>query len=429
MREWVAYNPALVSDRGELISDERDRVARLLVAEAERAGFHRVGLAPVGDVPRHALYERWVADGYAGEMDYLARDLGPRRDPALLLENARTVVTVGLSYAHPDPPRPTGEGPTGTIARYARGADYHMVLKPRLARLADAIADRLGRPVAFRACVDTAPILEREAAHRGGVGFLAKNTMIIAPGLGSYLLLGELLLDVDASPTDAAEPRCGQCRACLDACPTGAFVDGYLLDARRCISYLTIESSGPIPRPLRRAVGDLVFGCDRCQEVCPFNAPVESRPLPADPALLPRPGRAHPSLVTLLGLGAARFRKWVQRTALRRIHRAQLLRNVAVALGNTGGPGEIAPLVRAFDEPSALVRGHVAWALGEIARRHPDSGAEAALRARQGVEPEPEVLEEIAAALEEAGSARTLRCSNPATPSTLPSTVPGGRSP
>jgi epoxyqueuosine reductase len=370
-------------------------VASLIAEEARRVGFQRVGFAPVEKWARREVYRRWIEAGYHGEMDYLASDEEARRDPAQLLAGARTIVTVALSYAPGDAPLTVGNGPRAFIARYARGPDYHMVLKGRLARLATAVAEKLGRPVATRACVDTAPLLEREAAHRAGLGFLAKNTLVIAPGLGSYVLLGELLTDAEAAPGDEATPKCGQCRACLDACPTGAFVDAYLLDARRCISYLTIEARGPIPRDLRPLVGDMVFGCDRCQEVCPWNAEAPA----GSPLLAPLPGHDSPSLVELLGMGAARFRKFVRRTAMRRIHRAQLLRNVAVALGNVGGPGEVEPLSRALSEPSALVREHVAWALGRIASRHPDSAARATLEARLTVEESPEVREEIRLAL------------------------------
>src|SRR5262249_27004812 len=160
----------------------------------------------------------------------------------------------------------------GPIARYARGADYHIVLKQKLAALAARI-EALGGPVAARACVDTAPVLERDLGERAGLGFIGKNTMLIAPGVGSYGLLRELLLDAPATPTGAEErERCGTCRLCLDACPTGAFVDAHTLDARRCISYLTIEHTGAIPRELRPKIGARIFGCDVCQEVCPFNA-------------------------------------------------------------------------------------------------------------------------------------------------------------
>jgi epoxyqueuosine reductase len=370
---------------------------------ALRLGFHRVGFTPVGAVERFALYRAWLDAGRAADMEWLARDAEPRRDPVEVLPGARTVVTVALSYAHDEPaPIPADRlagGPAGTIARYARGEDYHIVVKQKLLALARAVEGALGRPVAARACVDTAPILEREAAQRGGLGFIAKNTMMILPGVGSYVVLGELVLDLECAPAaEEITPRCGECRRCLDACPTGAFVDAYVLDAGRCISYLTIENSGAIPRALRPAIGDRVFGCDVCQEVCPWNA--GATPAPA-PELTPRPGYGRPSLRRLLGLGAAQFRKWQRRSALRRIHRAQLLRNVAVALGNVGTVEDVPALRDALDENAPLVRAHVAWALGAIAARDPSAveAVHGALTTRRAIEEDPTVVDELDAAL------------------------------
>ncbi len=375
-----------------------------LVRDAARdLGFARIAFTPVEEVARHRIYRDWLARGFAGDMHYLARDEAQRRDPGLLFAAARTVVTVALSYAHADPvdvPADRLLGPRGLIARYARGDDYHVVLKSKLRDLGLRISEALGRPVAHLACVDTAPLLEREAAQRGGLGFIAKNTMLIAPGAGSYLLLGELLIDVECAVGEPANPRCGQCRACLDACPTGAFVDAYTLDARRCISYLTIELTGAIPRELRPLVGDHVFGCDVCQEVCPFNASASN----GAPELAPRPGYGRPALVRLLGLGAAQFRKWNARSALRRLHRAQLLRNVSVALGNVGGAEEIAPLALALEKEKPLVRAHAAWALGRIGQRSRDPRATFALEQQAARESDPEVQQEIALALVEAAS-------------------------
>jgi epoxyqueuosine reductase len=251
------------------------------------------------------------------------------------------------------------------IARYARGDDYHDVMRKKLRRLADAVANLLGRPVLARHCVDTAPLLERAAAERAGLGFAAKSTMTIVPGVGSYVMLGELLLDVEIAADEPMTPRCGSCRLCLDACPTGAFVDAHVLDAGRCISYLTIETSGPIPRELRPLIGLRVFGCDVCQDVCPFNAAAANKP--SAPEFEPRPHLAAPDLIELLELGSARYRQFVKGTALRRTHRAQLARNAAIALGNAKDPRAIVPLARAVAaHTSALVRGHAAWALGEI---------------------------------------------------------------
>jgi epoxyqueuosine reductase len=360
--------------------------AALFVDEARALGFQRVGFTPVSAVERHDIYRDWLARGFAGDMRYLAEQSDERRDPRAVWQQARTIVTVALSYAHPDPPEVPADrlarGPRGRIARYARGEDYHVVVKNKLRALAAAVARRAGRPVAFLPCVDTAPLLERELASGGGIGFQAKNTMVIAPGLGSFVLLGELLTDLECAPgsREDATPRCGQCRRCLDACPTGAFVDAYTLDARRCISYLTIENPGAIPRELRPLVGDHVFGCDICQDVCPFNAAdlAQTRATGA-PDLAPRPGYGRPLLTSLLGLGAAQFRKWQRSSALRRVHRPQLRRNVAVALGNVGGVDELPALMQALGDATPLVRAHVAWAIGAIVARCelPPAGAAA----------------------------------------------------
>jgi epoxyqueuosine reductase len=376
--------------------------AALFRRAAQALGFQRVAFTPVGPVERHAIFLSWLERGYAGEMRYLGKRADARRDPRALYAEARTLVTVALTYGQADPvdvpvDRLAGpRAPRGTIARYARGADYHVVIKNKLRALAAEVARAHGREVAFLPCVDTAPLLEREAAHAAGLGFIAKNTMLITPGLGSYLLLGELLTNLECAPEAAAEhgPRCGQCTRCLTACPTGAFVDAYTLDARRCISYLTIELTGPIPRALRPLVGDHVFGCDVCQEVCPFNAHERS----GAPELAPRPGYGRPSLVRLLGLGAAQFRKWQAKSALRRVHRAQLRRNVAVALGNVGTAAELPALAGALGDPHPLVRMHVAWAIGRIGARTGDASAGALLAARLAVEDDPLVREEIEAA-------------------------------
>lgn len=348
--------------------------ASLVRDEALALGFARVGFAPVAPLARHDLYRSWLGRGFAADMRYLGDDADARRDPRALFGAARTIVTVALSYAHPEPPDIPADrlarGPRGVIARYARGDDYHVVLKQKLRALAAAVAARTGRSIGFVPCVDTAPLLERELAAAGGIGFQAKNTMLIAPGAGSFIVLGELLVDFDCAPgpMDDAQPRCGQCRRCLDACPTGAFVDAYTLDARRCIAYLTIENVGAIPRELRPLVGDRVFGCDVCQDVCPFNA---GHLAPAADELRPRDGYARPLLTRLLALGSAQFRKWQQNSALRRIHRPQLQRNAAVALGNVGTVDELPALMQALGESSPLVRAHVAWAIGSIVAREP----------------------------------------------------------
>lgn len=343
-----------------------------MIAElARELGFHRAAIVPIEPPRRHELYTSWLAAGHAGEMAYLAQPdhISQRANLRSLLDSARSLIVVALAYDRRDPDAPIApDRLRGRIARYARGEDYHLVMRDKLVALGTALADKLGRPVASRPCVDSAPVLEREWAERGGLGFVAKNTMLIAPGLGSYIVLGELLVDVDLPATDEPQkPRCGSCRACLDACPTGAFVDAYLLDARRCISYLTIEHEGVIPRELRAQVGTWVFGCDVCQEVCPFNA---GAPKPGDepePRLRPRTTEhALPDLIALAHIGANQLRQFVKRTALRRISREVLLRNVAVALGNTGSRDAIPALVSLLSHASPVVRAHAIWALRQL---------------------------------------------------------------
>jgi epoxyqueuosine reductase len=324
-------------------------------------GFCRVGFSPIEPMRRGAqALHQWLQNGHHGEMAYMAQY--KRHDPRLLLENAKSLIVVALAYdrkasdAESDPS-------LARIARYARGRDYHEVLKEKLYRLADQCSKIVGRPVLARPCVDTAPLLEREAAQYAGVGFIAKSTLAIVPGVGSYVLLGELLTDLDLIATPAAKPRCGTCTACISACPTGAFVSPYVLDARRCISYLTIELKGSIPLELRPLLGNHVFGCDICQQVCPFN---KGKTTTFAPEFKSRP-EVHLSLVELLTIGSSRYRKLVQHSAMRRTHRAQLMRNAAVALGNTRDRSYLPVLEKALAEnPYPLVREHIAWAISQI---------------------------------------------------------------
>lgn len=395
----------------------KDHAAAQIRGLAHSVGFAHVALAPVEQVRRYDLYAAWLAADRAGEMSYLHRDAALRQDPRALLAEAQTIVCVALSYqsyvgaslgaagaaslapsgAGADLGSRVDSGPTGQIARYARGEDYHLVLKRRLAELARRLGEELGGVLAHRICVDSAPLLEREVAARAGLGFQAKNTLLITPGVGSYTVLGELLLSVAATPGEPIAPRCGACQLCLTACPTGALVDGYMLDARRCISYLTIECTGAIPRDLRPLMGTWIFGCDLCQEVCPWNAAERL----GDIELSPRAHLVAPELAALLRIGAAQFRRFVRRSALRRIDRAQLLRNVAVALGNAGTADEVPALCAALHEPAPLVRGHVAWALGRIASRDPGCAASvrAALSAALLRETDAGAAAEIAEAL------------------------------
>jgi epoxyqueuosine reductase len=373
------------------------QLASALREAALSAGFVGIGFAGVDRFQGGAgRLEKWLAAGHHGEMAYLAGS--DRASPQLLLAEARTVAVVALPYsAEPLVQLRRKNTPQllGVVARYALGSDYHTVLKRKLAALAETCAALVGGPVAARACVDTAPLLEREAAARAGVGFVGKSTMAIIPGVGSYFVLGELLLDVEVAPSEPqAGSYCGSCRACLDRCPTGAFVDAHVLDARRCIAYLTIELRGAIPRELRAPIGTRVFGCDVCQDVCPFNA--SPRPRPVAPELSPREDRATLDLVRLLELGSAEYRRFVKGSAIRRVSRARLARNAAVALGNSGDQRAVAPLVRALERDARpLVRAHAAWGLGRLG----GAAARSALTAAQVSDSDPEVREEAALAL------------------------------
>ena len=375
---------------------------RVLRASLEQ-GFVRAGIASARRSEQAAeRLATWLQAGHHGEMQYMAGPLD-RAAPSELLESSQSVLVVALPYADAPPLklRRSATGPalplSGRVARYAVGEDYHRVLKLKLERLGVAIDELVGRPVGRRACVDSAPLLERDFAVRAGLGFAAKSTLTILPGVGSFVLLGELLLDLPLTPIEAAvSAGCGSCTRCLTACPTGAFIGPYRLDARRCISYLTIELKGSVPRELRGLMGQHVFGCDICQDVCPWNGSRHTPPRDAE--LGARPALAAPDLVGLLFLGSADYRKLVRGTALSRVSRARLSRNAAIALGNSRSPQAEAPLARAVQtHTSELVRAHAAWALGALGL--PLTQGLAALEHAQAHDADAEVRAEAAAAL------------------------------
>ncbi len=369
---------------------------------AQELGFCRVGFASAEPLTRgREQLTAWLARGFAGNLNYLASD--DRADPSALLPGAKTIVAVALSYGRPSTKATDPAHIEGRVARYAQGEDYHLVVRDKLVLLAERCREILGADLGTRVCVDTAPLLEHEAARAAGVGFTAKSTLTIVPGAGSMVVLGELLLDAELPPSTPVSSGCGSCRACLDACPTGAFADAYVLDARRCISYLTIEHQGPIPRELRRPIGTRVFGCDVCQEVCPFNA---SRLLPERATeLAPRAALDPVDLVALLELGANGYRKLVKRTALRRASRTTLSRNAAIALGNSGDARAVAPLARALlAHPTPVVRSHAAWALGELGALAGEDG-KAALERAEREDSDAEVRQDAALALRRLPSA------------------------
>ncbi len=477
-----------------------------VLAHAHSLGFDRAGILPIGPPARYAAFVAWLAAGYGGEMAYLAARAAERADPALVAAGARSMIVLVASYNVPAPPAPRLRGELASpqdwggrgaacIARYARSADYHDVLKHRLYELDAFIRQRTGRTTLGKVCVDTAPLLERDFASQAGLGFIGRNTCLITPGLGSWTTLAALLVleeldeggcvslsghasipsagsgqalsevrrcapdavegcdrhdrsasfDCGLRPSaqdaplllasnvkDTREERttsdedafvvrpssfvfgrssfvgCGRCTRCLDACPTRAFVAPYVLDARRCIAYLTIELRGPIPRDLRSLMGHWVFGCDVCQEVCPYNrtasrslrgaaAPKQSLTSPEiASAQNPRLAMTDDtlSLSNLLSLDDAAFRARFRGTPLMRAKRRGLVRNACVAAGNSGDPTLAPALIALLADAEPLVRGHAAWALGRLG----GAAAMTALAHALAAEGDAWVREEIACA-------------------------------
>ncbi len=323
--------------------------------------------------------------------------------PRQLMPGARAILSVGVAYWSIDPGMPDDE-PRGRISRYAWGIDYHKLLKRRMKALHRAIEVELGETVEARHLVDHARIVDRAVAARSGLGWYGKHTCIIVPGHGSWVMLGELLLDLDLEPDPPLKRDCGSCAICLTACPTGAIVAPYTVSAPLCLSYQTIEQRGSIPIELRAKMGDWVFGCDICQEVCPYTK--AARPEP-DPEFLPQHlDHAYPSLRWLLTMSEAAFRERYAGKATLRTRRVGLARNAAVALGNVGTERDVAFLmmaVREHDEP--LVRGHAAWALGRMAGRGVLGGGTTrsvrdALGVRGGLDPDEGVRVEVIRAME-----------------------------
>jgi epoxyqueuosine reductase len=297
-------------------------------------GFDLCGIAPAVTVPGAGRIREWIGRGYAGDMGYLPRSARTREDVRRCLPSARSVIVTGTLY-HVDRPRAAAgaDADRALISRCAWGADYHEVIGRRLDRLLDWMHAEHGAPFEARVCVDTAPVHERAYAQLSGVGWIGRNGCVINPRLGSWILLGEIVTSLALAPDVPAAGRCGQCTRCLDACPTGALVEPQVLDARRCISYLTVESRREIPQPLRAPVGRRIFGCDRCQEVCPWN---RSAPRSHDPSWLPRAGLDSPRLSHLWRRSDDELERLRRGTPMARLSAAAFRRNLAVALANAG---------------------------------------------------------------------------------------------
>lgn len=312
----------------------------LIKSLARRVGFDLVGITHAGPPVGATHYREWLARGYGGKMDYLAQTADQRCDPAQLLPGIRSVICTAVSYRRPDGyvPHPAAQGrpesddvPQGRVAQYARGQDYHTVLHRMLARLVRQMRTEIQEPFEARVCVDTMPVLEREFAARAGLGWIGKNTCLLHPELGSYLLLGELLTTLELTYDEPIAERCARCTRCLDVCPTQALIGPREMDARRCIAYLTIEHHSPIAPEFHPAIGDCVFGCDLCQQVCPYNA---AAPNGSQPEIMQNAVERLLDLRKLVTLGSNQHRQLVRGTALRRAPRRVLVRNAELALQN-----------------------------------------------------------------------------------------------
>jgi len=332
-----------------------------IIAHARSLGFDLAGIATLGAVGTAPIFDAWIAAGYAGEMAYLPKGADTRHDTRLPFEGVRTAIVVAMNYG--------GTQPSGPIARYARGDDYHDVMRDKLDALHVWIRDRVGHDVRGKSYVDTGPILERDLARKAGLGWFGKNTNLINPTIGSFFFLGALLLDLELDTSEPFElDRCGSCTRCLEACPTQALVEPRVLDATRCISYLTIELRGPIPESLREPMGELIYGCDICQDVCPWN--VRFAQSVTEPTLAPRDGMLAPDLPALLTQTDDAFRAHFRKSPIKRTKRNGLARNVAVAMGNSGDPRYLPTLHHATEhDPDEIVRDHARWAIARIEQR------------------------------------------------------------
>ena len=363
--------------------------------EALRLGFDAVGFAaatlkPEARAARLAQLTQFVELGFHGDMGWLGERTPERVDPATLWPGAKTVVSVAMNYGPTYDPRTRQDEPAhGAISVYAQGRDYHEVLKTRLKALGRFIWDNYRYSI--KVFVDTAPLMEKPSAQAAGHGWQGKHTNLVSRQFGSWLFLGELLLSAELPPDAAESDHCGQCRACLDSCPTAAFPEPYRLDARRCISYLTIEHEGAIDRKFRAALGNRIYGCDDCLAACPWNKFAQAA---QEAAFQPRPELTAPTLVELAALDDAAFRRRFAGTAIKRIGRDRFVRNVAYALGNSGVAETALPAVeRLLEDTSPLVRGAAVWAFSRLApaafeqRRHEVADADVDVQAEWRASP------------------------------------------
>ncbi len=371
------------------------KLETLIKEYGKELGFDIVGITSAEPFLRdeQAAIERIRQGLMDGLPWYTEERVHKATHPEVLLPDAKSVVSLGVSYLTGEP-QATGDSPGGKIARYAWGDDYHKVIKARLREFADGLSSRVGREVKARIFVDDGPMNDRAAAERAGVGWFGKNTNILTPTHGSWVFLGQVITDLELRPDKPLSKTCGECVRCIDACPTGAIVAPYVIDNTRCISFLTIELRDAIPRELRPLIGDWVFGCDICQDVCPVNRKAQQS---LEPAFRQRHDFGAPALIPLLDLDDDGFRDRFRNSPVKRAKRVGLQRNVCVALGNIGDSAAVPALTRALHSDDALVRSHAAWALGRIRGKQAAIALESAL----DVENNSEVVDEIKLALAE----------------------------
>ena len=343
-------------------------LAGQLKEEARRLGFTLAGITDPASPEHFAVFQHWLEAGRQGSMAYLADEaaIERRADPGRVLPEVRSILVLGIPYSNPSSaPAPEGPPPHGRVAAYAWGQDYHLVLPDRLRALVTFLEGQVGHPVPNRWYTDTGPILERDLAMRAGLGWIGNNTCLINPQGGSYFLLAEILLGLELPPDQPfTTDQCGSCTRCISACPTNCILPDRTIDAQRCISYLTIENKAGIPEDLRSRSGEWVFGCDICQQVCPWNVRFATQS--GDPAFAPRPGLTTPSLQNELTLAPQEFNNKFKNSPVKRAKRRGYLRNVAVAAGNSGQKILLPLLQSVAQDGEPLIQEHARWAIQEL---------------------------------------------------------------
>lgn len=362
---------------------------------AHELGFELVGITPAEQSQTIQRYRKWINEGYAGEMSYLERHLPLKEDTRQLLHEAKSVISLAMNYYTVDPPDELLNDPSrGQISRYAWGDDYHDVIRTRLLELVEYIKSTAETEIKSRVFVDSGPVLEREFAQKAKLGWIGKNTNLINWRSGSWYFLAEVLINIDLqADIEPLRGSCGTCTKCIEACPTDAIVEANWLDSRLCVSYLTIELRESIPKELRSQMGNLIFGCDICQEVCPWNS--KAKPT-TEPAFYPREGNLAPELLSLVNMTQTEFSRRFKGSPIKRAKRKGFLRNVLVAIGNWGSRSAVPSLEQALLDDEPLIRGHAAWALGQIGGKK----AKQALENQLTCENDSEVISEIQDALQ-----------------------------